>query len=445
MKQKYILEKLSTALFYASILIFLIAFNFQDSKSGGWYLQYIPVGNQINDVTFTDSLTGFIATAVSSNMSYILKTTNAGNNWFIKKTNVYPFAKIVFLDKNIGYCSSWDTLFKTTNAGENWNPIPITAGFWIDDFSVLNQDTIWAVDGNGLVGGLYRTTNGGQSWINQFYQYNNNPDKIYMYNKNFGFIARGTISSTSYVERTSDGGFNWTNVTANFNDTSFTDIHFIDTLTGYIAGSLRKTTNGGFNWVNLNLPMLNYSNRIFSFSFINTDTIWGTGGIYSFPNADRGIVYRTTNGGLNWGYQIPDTSFGIYGFWYIDFNNNLTGWVYSPATKGIHTIIGGDSILFTNIKEQTTNITSDFTLFQNYPNPFNQMTNVKVQMLKQGFAEIKIFDISGRLIKILVKQNLFAGEHNFKFNGSDLTSGVYFYSLFLDGNRVDTKKMILLK
>jgi hypothetical protein len=66
-------------------------------------------------------------------------------------------------------------------------------------------------------------------------------------------------------------------------------------------------------------------------------------------------------------------------------------------------------------------------------------------MLKQGLAEIKVFDITGKLIKVLLKKNLSAGEYNASFNAGELTSGVYFYSLFVNGVRIDTKKAVLLK
>ncbi|MCX6164354.1 MAG: hypothetical protein NTU73_05755 [Ignavibacteriae bacterium] len=122
MKQKYILEKLSTFLFYLSILIFLIAFNFQDSKTGGWYQQNMPNlgGKEITDITFLDTLTGYAVANQPSDSTYILKTTNGGDNWSIIHRQYYAMTRIQFLNLNTGFaCGGY--LYKTTNGGFNWN------------------------------------------------------------------------------------------------------------------------------------------------------------------------------------------------------------------------------------------------------------------------------------------------------------------------------------
>jgi hypothetical protein len=82
-KKYFNLNNLSTLLLYFSILAFTVAFNFSDNRSGGWYQQFLPnIGNRsIVDITFTDSLNGYSITSTSSDTSYILKTTNGGDNW----------------------------------------------------------------------------------------------------------------------------------------------------------------------------------------------------------------------------------------------------------------------------------------------------------------------------------------------------------------------------
>ena len=268
-------------IFAVSLLFFIIASNFQDGRFKGWELQFLSVGNQINDVKFLDSLTGFAVTNLNSNISYILKTTNAGNNWIINKTNTNPFTRIVFLNKNIGYCASWDTLFKTTNSGDNWNSIPVGIfGFWIDDIHILNEDTMWVAWGEGLTGGIFRTTDGGQSWNRQFYQYNENPDKIYMVNKNLGFMS----NFLSYTGRTTNGGFNWSITNE---DSTFTDIVFADSIIGYKAyANIKKTTNSGLNWFTQLAPVVTGSifnvKGIGKFSLINKDTVYGVGAWFEY-------------------------------------------------------------------------------------------------------------------------------------------------------------------
>jgi hypothetical protein len=76
-------DHLTSCFFYLSILIFIIGFNFSDNRAGGWTQQFMPNlnGAQIRDITFVDSLTGYAVTSIGGSNSYILKTTNSGDNW----------------------------------------------------------------------------------------------------------------------------------------------------------------------------------------------------------------------------------------------------------------------------------------------------------------------------------------------------------------------------
>lgn len=90
-----------------------------------------------------------------------------------------------------------------------------------------------------------------------------------------------------------------------------------------------------------------------------------------------------------------------------------------------------------------------FKLSQNYPNPFNPLTKIDYQMPFSGKVSLVIYDISGREIKNLINsQNIEAGYYTVPFDGSNLSSGVYFYRIIAETNGqkyVDTKKMVLLK
>lgn len=86
-----------------------------------------------------------------------------------------------------------------------------------------------------------------------------------------------------------------------------------------------------------------------------------------------------------------------------------------------------------------------YKLFQNYPNPFNPTTIIRFDISKESSVEINCFDILGRKIKTIFKQTAKAGSYKAEFDGRGLSSGVYFYVLLVDGKRLDTKKMLLLK
>ena len=91
-----------------------------------------------------------------------------------------------------------------------------------------------------------------------------------------------------------------------------------------------------------------------------------------------------------------------------------------------------------------------FALGQNYPNPFNPVTTISFSMLESGMANISVYDISGRKVKNLLGQRLVSGNHSIKFNASGLPSGMYFYSIIVNGSSgrslfSSTRKMVLMK
>ena len=89
-----------------------------------------------------------------------------------------------------------------------------------------------------------------------------------------------------------------------------------------------------------------------------------------------------------------------------------------------------------------------FKLSQNFPNPFNPTTIIKYSIPKQDFVELKVYNILGNEIALIINEEHAPGEYQIEFDASSvingLQSGVYFYSLQVD-NSIQAKKMILLK
>jgi len=91
-----------------------------------------------------------------------------------------------------------------------------------------------------------------------------------------------------------------------------------------------------------------------------------------------------------------------------------------------------------------------FELSQNYPNPFNSETSVVYSIPFDGFVSLKVFDALGREVLTAVNSHQRAGRYrlNLKFDGVNLSSGVYFYRLELYGSGRylwTTKKMLIIK
>lgn len=89
-------------------------------------------------------------------------------------------------------------------------------------------------------------------------------------------------------------------------------------------------------------------------------------------------------------------------------------------------------------------VVKDYQLFPNYPNPFNPVTTIKWQMNITAKVTLKIFDVLGREVKTLYEGERGAGVYTVQFDGQNLSSGVYYYSLIV-GEHQQTKGMLLLK
>ena len=98
----------------------------------------------------------------------------------------------------------------------------------------------------------------------------------------------------------------------------------------------------------------------------------------------------------------------------------------------------------TNIVSQGENPLTYFNLSQNYPNPFNPVTTISYQIPQTSFVSLKVYDILGTEIAIIVNEEKPAGEFEVEFDGTGLASGIYFYKL-QTRNYNSVKKMVLLK
>ncbi|HMS63733.1 MAG TPA: T9SS type A sorting domain-containing protein [Ignavibacteria bacterium] len=97
------------------------------------------------------------------------------------------------------------------------------------------------------------------------------------------------------------------------------------------------------------------------------------------------------------------------------------------------------------IKSLSGNLSPEkFYLNQNYPNPFNPGTVISYQLKVSSLVTLKVYDVSGKIVATLVNEKKNAGSYEVKFDGSNLSSGIYFYTINA-GDFVETKQMILLK
>jgi len=121
----------------------------------------------------------------------------------------------------------------------------------------------------------------------------------------------------------------------------------------------------------------------------------------------------------------------------------------SDTDSGLYVIKTNTVITGTN-GYVSENIPDKYELSQNYPNPFNPSTNLEFAIPRDERREtqdvkIVVYNALGKVIQTLVNEKKNAGSYKVEFNGNNLSSGTYFYSLSVNGNVKVTKQMVLLK
>lgn len=145
--------------------------------------------------------------------------------------------------------------------------------------------------------------------------------------------------------------------------------------------------------------------------------------------------------------------YGIIGVADLCFPNNLTS--YSGRSLGFHEmsqtwIVIPDFPVKIIVEHTVTSVDngakklSNYILDQNYPNPFNPVTTIRYSIPKSEKVSIKVHDLLGREVALLLNEEQTAGFHEVKFDASNLASGTYIYRI-VAGDFVQSRKMILMK
>jgi hypothetical protein len=125
----------------------------------------------------------------------------------------------------------------------------------------------------------------------------------------------------------------------------------------------------------------------------------------------------------------------------IDEQNTVTNEVHENNNMGWAPAIGYGSIV--GVETEIT-VPENYVLYQSYPNPFNPATTIKYSIPKSSIVSLRVYDILGREVEVLLDEHKQAGSYSVQFNASRFASGVYFYRLQA-GSFIETKKMILMK
>ncbi len=413
------------------ILLFIIIQISNHFAEAQWVMQNSGTSSFLRDVEFLNRNTGW---AVGDG-GVILKTTNGGINW-LNITNPAvgkPLFSIHLVDSNICYVVGWfETIIKSTDGGTSW--IVIRNNEWgfgssYDAVFFIDENTGW-IAGTGQK--ILRTTNGGDS-ITTDYLFAGNLHDMYFKDALTGIVT----GSGTDMFKTTNGGLSWNNIVMpiGFRIPDFYKITFVNDLTGWVAGSDRrifKTTSFGDTWSYIDSIAVNPQMRCAEFIDKNT----------GFVGGEQGYLFKSTDGGENF-VRENSGNFPPALIMSMCFYNDSIGWAVGGGGKIMKTTNGGQTMVY--VISQKQELPNEFSLSQNFPNPFNSKTKVNYKIGKEAFIQIKIFDLSGKEIITLINKKQNKGNYEIDFDASELSSGIYFYSLYINNTGMDKKKFVLLK
>jgi photosystem II stability/assembly factor-like uncharacterized protein len=352
------------------------------SAPNNWVqLNPYPQGNNLFQIKFTDSLTGWISSAGKN----YLKTTDGGKTWVNKSINIpnitsysslsmvnslkgwviigqdfyspnyvyftndggetwsplnrsnydYDYARgIYFFNENFGIIVCDNGMYKTNDKGVTWTLMTVTATYQLfSSFHFINESIGWAVSYSQTYNNqIYKTLDGGITWTLQY----TGPSNWYNNLRNIQFwdMNNGWCTESNLILRTTDGGTTWTRHNIPLDalyDYSISDYHFFDSQNGILVNYNKtfKTANGGITWTRVP-GAVTYANDL---AFVNNSTGYGVG--------SSGSIVKTTNGGNTWSsFSKSITNEELRATYFID---SQKGWIGGYAGRIYKTINGGRS------------------------------------------------------------------------------------------------------
>lgn len=409
------------------VLISLILFTVSPLKAQ-W--QQLNFPNQIIKCFAMSGSNIFVSTIGVAN---IYLSTDNGTNWVPANGNLGArnISAITLAGSNL-FLGSFDGVFKSTNNGTNWVSVNNGLPNFLDvgGFAVLGSNIFV-----GTNYGVYLSSNQGTNWTSV----SNGLTHPSVYT----FLVSGTtlFAGTYYgVFKSTNNGTNWLPANDGMSNSAVHTLAMIGA--NLFAGSwtssldssnIYMSTNFGGNWIKVKngLP----ASDVYALAVSGT-TLFAAMGKIVCPEAPGG-VFMSSNNGTTWinknqGFNNPC----IYAL--LITNSSIFAGTNSQGIwkRSISEIIG--------IQNVSSELPREYKLYQNYPNPFNPNTNIEFSISKKSLVELIIFDVKGKEISKLVNGNLEAGVYRYNYDGSHLSSGVYFYKLITE-NFSQTRKMILLK
>ena len=434
-----------------------------------------PEGSGVTEMVVRQSNQHIFVTTGSFNwpngdMGGVRRSTDDGATWENVSDDVFIARTIVDAPDGNLYASIWpfpqdEGLYRSTDNGDSWGTPLVTVPSGDNIFSIAvntltTPNTIFAGTRNGPL----RSADNGVNWVPAT---NGIPVNSWVRDvevDSAGYVAAAT---TNGLFISTDNGDSWELATGIAAGDTIVKLIFdyplSPLLTEKAGGSTRLL--GGSDDGNiyeafresryLTLTLLAiFGGSEMSGIFVTALTEFNQKrhGVSWFPKGSFGIgFYTSTDDGENWeqnnnGLQSNPPISALSG------NANESGESIADVHfyTGFFENMNGGARIFkitynvTDVKPISSRIPDSYKLNQNYPNPFNPTTNIEYTIPSESFVELKVYDVLGKEVSVLVSGQVNAGFYEIEFDATTLPSGIYFYKLQA-GDFVETKKMVLVK
>jgi len=384
--------------------------------------------------------------------SGVFKSLYSGATWDTTNLTGYDIWNLTYDPTNpdivyaVGYDNSMlPSVFKTADAGTTWyNCSNFTNLYWETFANTVvvhpsHPCTVY-VGVTGLGGGtLLQSNNGGNDWF-ELLPYSNNSCEVITinpFNPNNLFIG-----SHGSIKKSIDGGQTWENMYNTGSTIWCMDIDKKNPCIIYAGTQSRgffKSVDGGSTWMNKNEGLLIRGQYM---PYINAIAIHPQQSNIIYLGTNYHGIFYSNNGGELWHParpQIPDSSVFSVIFYH---NDEILVGTENGIWRGcLTTDVDNDG----DSKIPSSMLTS---ALYNYPNPFNQNTTIEFEMNKRDLVKLKIYDVSGRLVRNFIEIVAKIGNNQIIWDGRDyngdlVSSGIYYGILSIPSKKARLKMIVL--
>jgi hypothetical protein len=441
--------------------------NLVAGTSGNGILYSTDGGASWNSSSPTNANVLFLATLDSAVFAGtvsggVFRSTDDGETWAATGLTNSAAQCLAASGGNLFEGTDGGGVFRSSDDGETWTAVNSGLTCPLIYCLAANDSTIYAGT-YGNQGGVFRSTNSGKSW--SITGLRRHP------------VSGIAMTLTTLIAGGPDGLYISTNEGTFWNrvlDSGVEPVAVVDT--NIFAGSANTvfvSTNNGLTWTQ---PWLSgYDMSVDAIAFVGVVNVFVGAPVSS---TDMGLWYSSDNG-TSWSKRMSGN--GVYA---LAVNNNdlyaaefdgiyvtgNLGRTWTDVSTGLVILAGyeepvislavSNGYLFagspddrvwrrplseiTALHERSTLLPVEFSISQNYPNPFNPSTMINYQLPVSKHVTLKVYDILGREVETLVNGFKSAGSYEVEFDGSRLSSGVYFYRLTAPGINI-ARKMLLEK